>query len=163
MAVKALSPNPWTTREFPSSVFFKLKKKNQNPKLAFLFAFVSAPPITLPEVRHRLCSHPLNWQAVRCSQCPLLFGPESLFKLGLFPRLDPLPWCAGSLNSDAGLCLVAQLFLTLCHPRDCSPSGSFWDFPGKNTGVGCRALLQGIFPTQGQTQVSCIVGGFLTD
>ena len=24
-----------------------------------------------------------------------------------------------------------------------------WDFPGKNTGVGCHALLQGIFPTQG--------------
>ena len=24
-----------------------------------------------------------------------------------------------------------------------------WDFPGKNTGVGCRAPLQGIFPTQG--------------
>ena len=24
-----------------------------------------------------------------------------------------------------------------------------WDFPGKNTVVGCRALLQGIFPTQG--------------
>ena len=24
-----------------------------------------------------------------------------------------------------------------------------WDSPGKNTGVGCRALLQGIFPTQG--------------
>ena len=23
-----------------------------------------------------------------------------------------------------------------------------WDFPGKNTGVGCRFLLQGIFPTQ---------------
>ena len=23
-----------------------------------------------------------------------------------------------------------------------------WDFPGKNTGVGCHALLQGIFPTQ---------------
>ena len=23
-----------------------------------------------------------------------------------------------------------------------------WDSPGKNTGVGCRALLQGIFPTQ---------------
>ena len=23
------------------------------------------------------------------------------------------------------------------------------DSPGKNTGVGCRALLQGIFPTQG--------------
>ena len=24
-----------------------------------------------------------------------------------------------------------------------------WDFPGKNTGVGCNFLLQGIFPTQG--------------
>ena len=23
-----------------------------------------------------------------------------------------------------------------------------WDFPGKNTQVGCHALLQGIFPTQ---------------
>ena len=24
-----------------------------------------------------------------------------------------------------------------------------WDFPGKNTGVGCHLLLQGIFPAQG--------------
>ena len=24
-----------------------------------------------------------------------------------------------------------------------------WDFPGKNSGVGCHFLLQGIFPTQG--------------
>ena len=24
-----------------------------------------------------------------------------------------------------------------------------WDYPGKNTGVGCHFLLQGIFPTQG--------------
>ena len=26
---------------------------------------------------------------------------------------------------------------------------SVWDFSGKNTGVGCRFLLQGIFPTEG--------------
>ena len=34
---------------------------------------------------------------------------------------------------------------------DCSPSGSsvHGDFPGKNTEVGCHALLQGIFQTQG--------------
>ena len=34
-----------------------------------------------------------------------------------------------------------------------------WDSPGKNTGVGCHALLQGIFPTQGwnpHLDVSCI-------
>ena len=34
---------------------------------------------------------------------------------------------------------------------DCSLAGSsvHGDSPGKNTGVGCFALLQGIFPTQG--------------
>ena len=30
-----------------------------------------------------------------------------------------------------------------------------WDSPGKNTGVGCHALLQGIFPTQGSN--SCLL------
>ena len=39
-------------------------------------------------------------------------------------------------------CLVAQSCLTLCDPMDCSPPGSPWDFPGKNTGVGCHFLLQ---------------------
>ena len=37
-----------------------------------------------------------------------------------------------------------------------------WDSPDKNTGVGCHALLQGIFPAQDQTQVSCIADGFFT-
>ena len=34
---------------------------------------------------------------------------------------------------------------------DCSPPGSSVQeiLPGKNTGVGCHALLQGIFPTEG--------------
>ena len=27
-----------------------------------------------------------------------------------------------------------------------------WDFPGKNTGLGCHFFLQGIFPTQGLNQ-----------
>ena len=44
-----------------------------------------------------------------------------------------------------------QLCLTLYDPMDCSLPGSSvcGDFPGKNTGVGCHAFLQGIFPTQG--------------
>ena len=41
-----------------------------------------------------------------------------------------------------------QLYLTLCDPMDCSPPGSS-DFPGKNTGVDCHSLFQGIFLTQG--------------
>ena len=38
-----------------------------------------------------------------------------------------------------------------CVPALCDPTRLFcpWDFPGKNTGVGCHLLLQGIFPTQG--------------
>ena len=38
---------------------------------------------------------------------------------------------------------------TLWDPMDCSPPCCSWDSPGKNTGVGCHFLLQGIFPTQG--------------
>ena len=51
----------------------------------------------------------------------------------------------------AVLCLVIQLCLTLCCPMDCTLPGSsvHGDFPGKNTGVSCHALLQGIFPIQG--------------
>ena len=49
-------------------------------------------------------------------------------------------------------CMRAELFQscpTLCNPMDCGPPGSCpWDTPGKNTGVGCLALFQGIFPTQ---------------
>ena len=49
------------------------------------------------------------------------------------------------------MCLVAQSSLTFCDPMDCSPPGSsvHGDSPGKNTRVGCHALLQGIFPNQG--------------
>ena len=44
-----------------------------------------------------------------------------------------------------------QLCPTLCGPVDVQPTSFFgpWDSPGKNTGVGYHAILQGIFPTQG--------------
>ena len=49
------------------------------------------------------------------------------------------------------LCLVTQSCPTVCNPIDCNLPGSslHGDSPGKNTGVGCHALLQAIFPTQG--------------
>ena len=52
------------------------------------------------------------------------------------------------------MCVCARLlqsYTTLCSPMDCSPPGSSvrGDSPGKNTGVSCHALLQGVFPTQG--------------
>ena len=50
-------------------------------------------------------------------------------------------------------------------PRNVGPQGPTrllcpWDFPDKNTGVGCHFFLQGIFPTQGSNWVSCIAGRF---
>ena len=44
-----------------------------------------------------------------------------------------------------------QSCLILCNPMDYSPPGSpvHRDSPGKNIGVGCHALFQGIFLTQG--------------
>ena len=48
-------------------------------------------------------------------------------------------------------CSVAKSCHTVCYPMDGSPPGSsvHGDSPGRNTGVGCHVLLQGIFPTQG--------------
>ena len=67
-------------------------------------------------------------------------------------RLCPLV-CKPVCKSHAWhvLCLVTESCLTLCNPMDCSPPGSIvhGDSPGTNTGVGCRALLQGIFLAQG--------------
>ena len=55
------------------------------------------------------------------------------------------------LSSSNSCVLDAQLCPTLCNPMDYSPARllSPWDFSGKNTGVGCHFLFQGIFPTQG--------------
>ena len=68
------------------------------------------------------------------------------------------------LEAWAVLCLVAQSCPALCKPMGCSlPSSSVHgDSPGKNTAVGCHALLQGIFPTQDWTQIFQIAGGFFT-
>ena len=48
-------------------------------------------------------------------------------------------------------CQSFQSCSALCDPMNCSPPGSsvHEDSPGKNTGVSCHVLLQGIFPTQG--------------
>ena len=71
----------------------------------------------------------------------------------------PLPYfcrplqCEKSFSYITLMCLVAQSCPTLCTPMICSLPGSsvHGDSPGKNTGVGCHFLLQGIFPTQGSS------------
>ena len=70
-------------------------------------------------------------------------------------------WMQAWLPCLEELVCVCVVVVRLCDPMDCSPLGSFvrgisqarllcpLDFPGKNTGVGCLFLLQGIFLTQG--------------
>ena len=86
------------------------------------------------------------------------------FLQGIFLTWDSnlclLHWQADALplshqeNPCVCMCarLVSQSCLTLCDPMDYSLAGSslHGDSPGKNIGVGCHALLQGIIsPTQG--------------
>ena len=68
-------------------------------------------------------------------------------------------------------CMHAKL-LQLCttlHDSMVQPTGWLlcpWDSPGKDTGVGCHFLLQGIFPTQGSNprllRLPALAGGFFT-
>ena len=66
------------------------------------------------------------------------------------------------LQCHAVLFLVIQSCSALCNLMECSPPGSsvHGDSPGKNTRVGCHALLKGIFPTQGSNLVSHIADEF---
>ena len=72
------------------------------------------------------------------------------------PHSPLLPFCPfpPPLLSSPLLCIHAkslQLCLTLCDPVDCSLPGSSIHgiLQARITGVGCHALLQEIFPTQG--------------
>ena len=49
------------------------------------------------------------------------------------------------------LLLVTESCSTLLRPHGLQPIRLLcpWDSPGKNAGVSCRCLVQGIFPTQG--------------
>ena len=60
-----------------------------------------------------------------------------------------------------------QLYLTLCDPMNYSSPGSSVHgiIQAKNSGVGCHAFLQGIFPTQGSKPnllSPALAGGFFT-
>ena len=85
----------------------------------------------------------------------LLFPPPGdLPHPGIKPMSLASPALVGGfLTTEPSVCVyvVAQLCPAVCNFVDSSLPGSFVhaDSPGKNTGVGCHALLQGIFPTQG--------------
>ena len=57
-----------------------------------------------------------------------------------------------SVNTSVRACVLSHFsHVWLCDPMDRSPPGSsvHGDSLGKKNGVGCHALFQGVFPTQG--------------
>ena len=107
-------------------------------------------------VHRTLQARILEWVAISSSR-----------GISLTQGLNPHLLCLlQGLEGSLPLCPVLghSLCLTLCDTMDCTPPGSsvHGDFSSKNTGVGCHALLQGIFPTQGSNQVSHTAGRFFT-
>ena len=72
--------------------------------------------------------------------------PHELADRGASPLVSAEVWLPSRLQVKV---LVAQSCPTLCKPLDPARLLCLWDFPGKDTGVCCHSLLQGIFPTQG--------------
>ena len=66
-------------------------------------------------------------------------------------------WLRASYLQDVYVLSHFNCVQPFATPRtaDCQAPLS-WGFPGKNTGVGCHALFQGIFPTRDQTQICYI-------
>ena len=73
-------------------------------------------------------------------------------RLSIGNKTSPLRVCACSVVSDS------------LQSHDCSlPGFSVYEIlPGKNTGVGCHFLLQGIFHTQGSPVSPTLAGGSFT-
>ena len=91
-----------------------------------------------------------KWRRVTCTQVSESTG----LKVVTAAKTKPAYWALiRHQASDPGCChhLAAKSYQTLLQPHKLWPARLLcpWDFPGKNTGVGCHFLLQGIFPTQG--------------
>ena len=77
--------------------------------------------------------------------------PSSLFYFLSKVVIDGLKYDLVTAQSYLHSCVLScSVVSNSCDPMDSSPPGSLcpWDYPGKNTGVGCHVLLPGIFPTQ---------------
>ena len=88
------------------------------------------------------CSHAAWDGDTECPGRAMLTAATAAARLTARPRLRFFIWVFLA-------CMWAELLqscLTLCDPMDCSLPGSsvHRDSPGKNTGVGCYASLQGI-------------------
>ena len=90
-----------------------------------------------------LCWSPEPAPSLACGRCPVGVFAERVRHMRV------------SLRSSSCVCVCVRAHTLSCVQR-CIPHGLQpasllhpWDSPGKNTGVGCHGLLQGIFLTKG--------------
>ena len=69
----------------------------------------------------------------------------------VYDKNSPESGSKGEVTQHWAVCLVTKSCPILCDPMDCNPPGFsvHGDSPSRNTEVGCHALLQRMFPTQG--------------
>ena len=69
----------------------------------------------------------------------------------LFEELAHVIVGVENLKTIGKLCMFVCSIASLCDPHGLQPARLLcpWKLSGKNTGVGCHLLLQGIFLTQG--------------
>ena len=113
---------------------------------------------------------PVSWphslpschQAAPSSHCPAICS-YCLFRKNKFWNPHHAPLCGHTVPCNVlTLHSVTHSCLTLCDPMDCSlPGSSAHGILQARRLECCRALLQGIFPTQDQTQVFHIAGNSL--
>ena len=116
---------------FSLIIFFFQKIRNT----FWFFLGYCRKPVKVADLLHYFMSH-------------LNDGPIASYYSKLFISQEQnnfLKYCPAPV-----LCLAAQSCPTLW-PHGLQPARLLcpWGSPGKSTGVGCHALLQGIFPTQG--------------
>ena len=130
-----------------------MAEKNKQPP-EYRLTHLSGPPIDIL-LAERLWKVGGSW-GFRLCVCDLGSVPSFWDKHGSWSQTETCHFflCAWVLSCFSYVRLFQPTRL-LCP----------WDSPGKNTGVGCYALLQGILLTQGSNPVSCvscIAGGFFT-
>ena len=99
-------------------------------------------------MRPKMHTRTVNSQNLPC--CLRVQGRQSSTNVVQVAKLNPIYNFKGFVCVCVCVCvcvLVSQLCPTLCDPLDCSLCA--WNSLGKNTGVGCPSLLQGIVLTQG--------------
>ena len=130
---------------------FRLRVKINNAMGAYVFSFFFpvAPALWSTDPSVRFGGEPLFSDQIVCPHSSVWFSDFIAQACEAQLRLcQPRLWVM-SLHQYGDMTRVQ-----LCDLIDCSPPGSsvHGDSPGKNTGVGFCALLQGIFPTQGLNQ-----------